>query len=132
MQQLAVALGRGGRRFDDDRHIRVVAPDRSEDAAVLDPVEVQAVEHDVGPLDQIACTRGEQAAPAAREVVGSTTDGDVVPTSFQDALGGVRGSEIVVLEEHDADYVERQLIGLRGPAMYPRVARLRGFLRLDA
>lgn len=29
----------------------------------------------------------------------------------------------------DIDYVERQLIGLRGPAMYPRVARLRRLLR---
>jgi len=29
----------------------------------------------------------------------------------------------------DVDYIERQLIGLRGPAMHPRVARLRGFLR---
>lgn len=29
----------------------------------------------------------------------------------------------------DVDYVERQLIGLRGPAMYPRVARLRRLLR---
>jgi hypothetical protein len=28
----------------------------------------------------------------------------------------------------DVDYVERQLVGLRGPTMYPRVARLRGFL----
>jgi hypothetical protein len=29
----------------------------------------------------------------------------------------------------DIDYIERQLIGLRGPAMYPRVARLRGMRR---
>lgn len=29
----------------------------------------------------------------------------------------------------DIDYVERQLIGLRGPAMYPRVTRLRRLLR---
>jgi hypothetical protein len=29
----------------------------------------------------------------------------------------------------DVDYIERQLIGLRGPTMYPRVARLRGFLQ---
>lgn len=29
----------------------------------------------------------------------------------------------------DIDYVERQLIGLRGPTLYPRLARLRQFLR---
>jgi hypothetical protein len=29
----------------------------------------------------------------------------------------------------DADYVERQLIGLRGPQMYPRVTRFRRLLR---
>ncbi|MGH9223291.1 MAG: hypothetical protein ACRD2W_05805 [Acidimicrobiales bacterium] len=29
----------------------------------------------------------------------------------------------------DADYVERQLVGLRGPSMYPRLARLRRLLR---
>lgn len=29
----------------------------------------------------------------------------------------------------DVDYVERQLIALRGPTMYPRVARFRGFFR---
>ena len=29
----------------------------------------------------------------------------------------------------DVEYVERQVIGLRGPTMYPRVARMRGFLR---
>jgi hypothetical protein len=29
----------------------------------------------------------------------------------------------------DVEYVEQQLVGLRGPTMYPRVARLRGFLR---
>jgi len=29
----------------------------------------------------------------------------------------------------DADYIEDQLVGLRGPSMYPRVARLRGLLR---
>jgi len=29
----------------------------------------------------------------------------------------------------DADYVERQLIGLRGPGMYPRVTRFRRLLR---
>lgn len=29
----------------------------------------------------------------------------------------------------DVDYVERQLIGLRGPTMYPRLARLRALLR---
>jgi len=29
----------------------------------------------------------------------------------------------------DVEYVERQLIGLRGPAMYPRLARLRSLLR---
>jgi len=29
----------------------------------------------------------------------------------------------------DVDYVERQLVGLRGPTMYARVARLRSFLR---
>ncbi len=29
----------------------------------------------------------------------------------------------------DADYVERQLVGLRGPAMHPRLARLRRYLR---
>lgn len=28
----------------------------------------------------------------------------------------------------DIDYIERQLIGLRGPSMYPRVARLRGLV----
>ena len=32
----------------------------------------------------------------------------------------------------DVDYIERQLIGLRGPAMFPRVARLRGFVREEA
>lgn len=31
--------------------------------------------------------------------------------------------------ELDIDYIERQLIGLRGPAMHPRVARLRGMRR---
>ena len=31
--------------------------------------------------------------------------------------------------ELDIEYIERQLVGLRGPTMYPRVARLRGFLR---
>lgn len=29
----------------------------------------------------------------------------------------------------DVDYIERQLIGLRGPGMYPRLARLRSLLR---
>lgn len=29
----------------------------------------------------------------------------------------------------DVEYIERQLVELRGPTMYPRVARLRGFLR---
>ncbi len=29
----------------------------------------------------------------------------------------------------DIDYIERQLVGLRGPGMYPRVVRLRSFLR---
>ncbi len=29
----------------------------------------------------------------------------------------------------DIDYVERQLIGLRGPSVYPRIARMRSFLR---
>jgi hypothetical protein len=29
----------------------------------------------------------------------------------------------------DVDYVERQLIGLRGPQMYPRVTRFRRLLR---
>lgn len=29
----------------------------------------------------------------------------------------------------DADYIEDQVVGLRGPSMYPRVARLRGLLR---
>lgn len=29
----------------------------------------------------------------------------------------------------DVDYVEDQLVALRGPAMYPRLARLRGLLR---
>ena len=28
----------------------------------------------------------------------------------------------------DVDYIERQLIELRGPTMYPRLARLRSFL----
>lgn len=28
----------------------------------------------------------------------------------------------------DVDYIERQLVALRGPTMYPRLARLRGFL----
>jgi hypothetical protein len=31
--------------------------------------------------------------------------------------------------ELDLEYVERQVVGLRGPSMYPRVARLRGLLR---
>ncbi len=31
--------------------------------------------------------------------------------------------------ELDVEYVQRQLIGLRGPAMHPRMARLRLFLR---
>lgn len=30
----------------------------------------------------------------------------------------------------DVEYVERTLVGLRGPSMYPRVARLRGLFRL--
>lgn len=29
----------------------------------------------------------------------------------------------------DVDYVERQLLGLRGPGMYPRLVRLRSFVR---
>jgi len=29
----------------------------------------------------------------------------------------------------DVDYIERQLVGLRGPSMYPRVARLRTLVR---
>ena len=29
----------------------------------------------------------------------------------------------------DIDYIERQLIGMRGPSMYPRIVRLRGLLR---
>ncbi len=29
----------------------------------------------------------------------------------------------------DIDYIERQLIGMRGPSMYPRIARLRGLHR---
>ncbi|MCA1843996.1 MAG: hypothetical protein LC792_12595 [Actinobacteria bacterium] len=29
----------------------------------------------------------------------------------------------------DVEYIERQLIGLRGPTMYPRLARLRRFVR---
>ncbi len=29
----------------------------------------------------------------------------------------------------DADYVERQLIGLRGPGMYPKLTRFRRLLR---
>lgn len=29
----------------------------------------------------------------------------------------------------DIDYIERQLVGLRGPSMYPRVVRLRSFVR---
>ena len=33
------------------------------------------------------------------------------------------------VHELDIDYIERQLIGLRGPAMHPRVARLRGMRR---
>lgn len=31
----------------------------------------------------------------------------------------------------DIDYIERQLVGLRGPGMYPRVVRLRSFLRAE-
>ncbi len=30
----------------------------------------------------------------------------------------------------DVNYIERQLVGLSGPNMYPRVARLRSLLRL--
>ena len=33
--------------------------------------------------------------------------------------------------ELDIDYVERQLIGIRGPTMYPRVARLRAMARVS-
>jgi hypothetical protein len=29
----------------------------------------------------------------------------------------------------DIEYIEEQAVGLRGPTMYPRVARLRGLLR---
>jgi len=29
----------------------------------------------------------------------------------------------------DLDYIETQLVGLRGPTMYPRIARLRGLVR---
>lgn len=32
----------------------------------------------------------------------------------------------------DVDYIERQLVGLRGPAMYPRIARLRRLVREPA
>ncbi len=31
----------------------------------------------------------------------------------------------------DVEYVEHQLVGLRGPTMYPRLARLRSFLRSE-
>lgn len=31
----------------------------------------------------------------------------------------------------DVDYIERQLVELRGPAMYPRLARLRALLRTE-
>jgi hypothetical protein len=31
--------------------------------------------------------------------------------------------------ELEVDYIERQLVALRGPTMYPRLARLRSFLR---
>lgn len=31
----------------------------------------------------------------------------------------------------DVDYIERQLVALRGPAMYPRLARLRSLLRTE-
>lgn len=31
----------------------------------------------------------------------------------------------------DVDYIERQLVELRGPSMYPRLARLRSLLRTD-
>lgn len=33
------------------------------------------------------------------------------------------------MPEIDVDYVERQLIALRGPTMYPRIARLRRLIR---
>jgi len=29
----------------------------------------------------------------------------------------------------DIEYIDEQVVGLRGPTMYPRVARLRGYLR---
>ena len=32
----------------------------------------------------------------------------------------------------DVEYIERQVVSLRGPTMYPRVARLRGYLRFGA
>lgn len=32
----------------------------------------------------------------------------------------------------DVEYIERQVVGLRGPSMYPRVARLRGHLHHDS
>jgi hypothetical protein len=32
----------------------------------------------------------------------------------------------------DVDYIERQLIGMRGPTMYPRLARLRALLRSES
>ncbi len=31
----------------------------------------------------------------------------------------------------DVDYIERQLVELRGPSMYPRLARLRSLLRTE-
>lgn len=38
----------------------------------------------------------------------------------------------VALPGLDIEYIERQVVGLRGPSMYPRVARLRGYLHREA
>jgi hypothetical protein len=32
----------------------------------------------------------------------------------------------------DVEYIERQVVGLRGPSLYPRVARLRGYLHRES
>jgi hypothetical protein len=87
------------------------------DPAVYAEIEARVVHHPFGP--------DRRALPFL-----SAEDLVVFKLSFGRAKDWVDLASIAAsIRDLDLDYVEGQLIALRGPAMYPRMARLRSMVR---